>query len=58
MMINRNGHSIELDREEDGQWIAEIALLPGCLAYGASEEEAVNNVVALAEKIQAEQVAA
>ena len=58
MMINRNGHSIELDREEDGQWIAEIALLRGCLAYGASEEEAVNNVVALAEKIQAEQVAA
>ena len=32
---------IELDREEDGRWIAEIPALPGVLAYGASREETV-----------------
>ena len=25
---------IELDREEDGRWMAEIAVLPGVMAYG------------------------
>ena len=26
--------AIELDREEDGRWIAEIPALPGVLVYG------------------------
>jgi len=39
---------IEIDREEDGLWIAEIASLPGVLAYGKSEQEAVARVKALA----------
>jgi predicted RNase H-like HicB family nuclease len=39
---------IEIDREDDGRWIGEVPALPGVLAYGATEEEARRNVVALA----------
>jgi predicted RNase H-like HicB family nuclease len=39
---------IEFDREDDGQWIADIPALPGVMAYGASREEARSNVEALA----------
>ena len=31
---------VELDREEDGRWIADIPELPGVLAYGATPDEA------------------
>jgi predicted RNase H-like HicB family nuclease len=48
--------SIELDREEDGRWIAEIPALPGALAYGATRDEAVRRVEALALRILADRV--
>ena len=32
--------TIEIEREDDGRWIAEIVELPGVVAYGASEAEA------------------
>lgn len=35
---------VELDREVDGRHIAEIPSLPGVMAYGATEEEAVARV--------------
>ena len=44
--------ALEIDREEDGRWIAEIPTLPGCLASGATREEAVRAVEALAKTIQ------
>lgn len=39
---------IEIERERDGRWIAEIPALPGVMAYGASEDEAVRKAKALA----------
>ncbi len=39
---------IEFEREDDGRWIAEIPLLPGVMAYGATREEARGRVEALA----------
>ncbi len=39
---------IEVDREEDGRWIAEVPELPGAMVYGQSREEAVSKVQALA----------
>ncbi len=39
---------IEFEREDDGRWIAEIAALPGVMAYGASQKEAQAKVAALA----------
>lgn len=38
---------VEIEQEEDGRWIAEVALLPGALAYGATKEEAIAKVEAL-----------
>jgi predicted RNase H-like HicB family nuclease len=40
--------SIELDREEDGRWIAEIKEIPGVMAYGNERQEAIARVKALA----------
>ncbi len=43
--------SIELDREEDGRWIAEVPALPGVLAYGTTREEAIARVEALSLRV-------
>jgi predicted RNase H-like HicB family nuclease len=48
--------SIELEREEDGRWMAEITALPGALCYGATREEAARKVEALALRILADRV--
>ncbi len=39
---------IEIEQEDDGRWIAEVADLPGVMTYGASREEAISRVEALA----------
>ena len=31
---------VEVDREDDGRWIAEVAELPGVLVYGESAKQA------------------
>jgi len=48
--------SVEVDREEDGRWIAEVPDMPGCLAYGASRPEAVARAEALALRVLAERL--
>ncbi len=45
---------IEIEREDDGRWIAEIPELPGVMVYGATREEAVARTQALAFKVIAE----
>ena len=47
---------IELEREDDGRWIADIPKLPGVLVYGDSREEAVRRVVGLALRVLADRV--
>jgi len=47
---------IELEREADGRWIAEIPVLPGVVAYGATEAEARAKVQALALRVLADRV--
>lgn len=46
--------AIVLEQEQDGRWIAEIEVLPGALAYGATPEEARAKVEALALRILAD----
>lgn len=46
---------IEIEREEDGRWIAEIAELPGVMAYGKTRQEAIAKVEALALRVVADQ---
>jgi predicted RNase H-like HicB family nuclease len=38
----------EIEREDDGRWIAEIPEVPGAMAYGDTEEEAKAKTYALA----------
>jgi predicted RNase H-like HicB family nuclease len=47
---------IEVEKEEDGRWIAEVPELPGVLAYGATREEAVAKTKALALRVIADRL--
>ena len=49
--------TIDLDREEDGRWIAEAQELPGVMGYGDSRSEAISNVELLAIEVIAGRVA-
>jgi predicted RNase H-like HicB family nuclease len=48
--------NVEIDREEDGRWIAEVVDLPGALAYGQTREEAISRVEALALRVMADRL--
>jgi predicted RNase H-like HicB family nuclease len=49
--------TIDLDREEDGRWIAEALELPGVLCYGKTSEEAISNAERLAIEVIADRIA-
>ena len=48
--------AIELDREDDGRWLAEIPDLPGTMCYGATRDQAIARVQALALRVLAERL--
>lgn len=47
---------IEIEREEDGRWIAEIPDLPGVMVYGNSRGEAISKAEALALRVLADRL--
>lgn len=47
---------IEVEREEDGRWVAEVASLAGVLAYGDTREQAIAKVEALALRVLADRL--
>ena len=47
---------IEIQRESDGRWIAEIPDLPGVMSYGQTREEAVAKAKALALRVLADRL--
>jgi predicted RNase H-like HicB family nuclease len=47
---------IEIEKEEDGRWIAEIPELPGVMAYGNSRNEAISKAEALALRVLADRL--
>lgn len=47
---------IEVEREIDGRWIAEMPSLPGVLAYGQTEREARARIQALAMRVIVDRV--
>ncbi|MBI1897011.1 MAG: type II toxin-antitoxin system HicB family antitoxin [Acidobacteria bacterium] len=49
--------TIELDREEDGRWIAEALELPGVMCYGPTRDEAISNAERLAIEVIADRIA-
>lgn len=48
--------TIEHEREDDGRWLAEVPELPGVLAYGATDQEAMAKVQALALRVLADRI--
>jgi len=47
---------IEIEQEEDGRWIAEVPDLPGVMAYGQTQQEAVSKAEALALRVIADRL--
>ena len=47
-------YKIEIEREDDGRWIAEVPELPGGQTYGKSRDEAIALVQALALRVLAD----
>jgi predicted RNase H-like HicB family nuclease len=48
--------TFETEIEADGRWIAEIPELPGVMAYGTTEREALVKAEALALRVLAERL--
>jgi predicted RNase H-like HicB family nuclease len=49
---------IELEREEDGRWIAEVTAVPGVMAYGQTANDALQKVSKLLCQVLDERVSA
>lgn len=47
---------VEVDREDDGRWFAEVVELPGVLAYGNTRDEAVDAAKALSLRVMADRL--
>lgn len=48
--------TLEVDRENDGRWLAEVPDFAGVLAYGKTREEAIARVEALALRLLADRL--
>ena len=47
---------VEIDREVDGRWIAEIPELPGVLTYGRTRKQAIARAEAIALRVMADRL--
>jgi predicted RNase H-like HicB family nuclease len=57
MVSEKHMHlNIEIDREDDNRWIAEVLDLPGVMTYGQTREEAISKVKALALRVLADRI--
>jgi predicted RNase H-like HicB family nuclease len=54
--MNADKFLIELERETDGRWIAEVVALPGVLAYGVSRDDALAKAEILALRVLADRL--
>lgn len=48
--------AIEIEREQDGRFLAEVPTLPGVMAYGCTEADAAAKVKALALRVLADRI--
>lgn len=54
--LSQMNFTVKLEQETDGRWIAEVTDIPGALAYGQSQEEALARVEALALRVIADRL--
>jgi predicted RNase H-like HicB family nuclease len=52
----RMDFAIEIDRETDGRWIAEVPSLPGVMVYGESRAQAIDKAQARALHVIADRI--
>lgn len=55
-MVSIQPIRIEIEREQDGRILAAVPELPGVMAYGANDEEAIRKVKAIALHVLAEMI--
>ena len=55
-MINIEPIRVEVEREDDGRILASVPDLPGVMAYGVFEEEAVRKVKSIALQVLADRI--
>ncbi|HVR70982.1 MAG TPA: hypothetical protein VMT87_09065 [Vicinamibacteria bacterium] len=48
---------MEIDREDDGRWFADVVDLPGVMAYGATHSEALAKAKVLALEVVTDRLA-
>lgn len=48
--------TFETEQEDDGRWLAEVPELPGVMAYGISESDAIARAAVLALRVLAERL--
>jgi predicted RNase H-like HicB family nuclease len=54
--VGKQGFAVELEREDDGRWIAEVPSLPGVMVYAQTRDEAMARVEALALRVLADRL--
>lgn len=47
---------LEIEREADGRWIAEVPDLPGVMVYGRTRDQAISDVQTLALRVMADRL--
>jgi predicted RNase H-like HicB family nuclease len=55
-MIEIQPIQVEIEREEGGRFLASVPELPGVMAYGSREEEAVRKVKSIALQVLADMI--
>jgi len=48
--------TLNLDREDDSRWIAEVPELPGVLVYGETQDDAIAKAKALSLRVLADRI--
>ena len=47
---------IEIEKEQDGRWIAEVPDLPGVMVYGVTRDDAISKAETLALRVIADRL--
>jgi predicted RNase H-like HicB family nuclease len=49
-------YRVEIEREEDGRWLADVVEIPGAMAYGDNADDALAKAIALALHVIADRI--
>ena len=55
-MSTKSIFTIETEKEVDGRWIADVIEIPGAMAYGRTQEQAIAKAQAIALRVLAERL--